>query len=723
MVTSDDFVIGAQVLSYSLRRQSCSFPLLCLVTPNLSPRSLSLLSGSGLTPVLVPPLPAPFPSHVAAWSAVGLTKLRIWSLTAYTRVLYIDADCIALRPLDWLLALPLDFAAAPDIFPPDRFNAGVLLVQPSLQVFASLLSSLPVLPSYDGGDTGFLNAAFPDWFGRAEGRLPFSCNAQRVMEWWTRRQPAYWDSGIGDVQLLHLCSSPKVWQARKGGRLERLWWSLHDDWRREEEEEERKEGEETAALPLVDLTACQLPVSAYTPTPLSFPSSLLSVSFRSSLGKRPLRFNVWSQHDDRWLSTLEQRYDRQAQALNAAVSSSPLSAPSIPHIIHQIWLGSAVPSSFSPLQQAWQRLHPHWRYELHTSLSGFPHSAPPSSPVHHRLLSLMAGASNYAQQADILRLDLLLAVGGLYADLDFQPFLPFDSLHGLPAVRLYCGMANTGTVELGNAIIAAAPGHPLVLAALQSLEVATDADTARSIIERTGPGHWTRCVMQWMEERGGERAEEDGVLVLPPSFLFPLPNSLRSLQVEEERLMFRRAESLAMHHWACSWQKDSAKVKEESKDGAAALPAATGSDTVSAAAALLLPDALLNRISQFLSLSLSWNHSVYWKRSASSAAATPPPSGCSACSRSLSTCHRLSCSAVARSSAVTALPRCKQHSTSSCCSRARLAFASFTLSAASRPSPQSPPPLQLPPLIPAPPPPISRSLTIQPMLRAANCSC
>jgi hypothetical protein len=55
MVTSDDFVIGAQVLSYSLRRQGCSFPLLCLVTPNVSFSSLRLLSASGLHPVLVPP--------------------------------------------------------------------------------------------------------------------------------------------------------------------------------------------------------------------------------------------------------------------------------------------------------------------------------------------------------------------------------------------------------------------------------------------------------------------------------------------------------------------------------------------------------------------------------------------------------------------------------------------------------------------------------------------
>ena len=32
-----------------------------------------------------------------------------------------------------------DFAAAPDVFPPDHFNAGVLVVRPSMSVFKALL--------------------------------------------------------------------------------------------------------------------------------------------------------------------------------------------------------------------------------------------------------------------------------------------------------------------------------------------------------------------------------------------------------------------------------------------------------------------------------------------------------------------------------------------------------------------------------------------------------
>lgn len=48
----------------------------------------------------------------------------------------------------------MEFAAAPDVFPPDKFNAGVIVVVPSLLVLEDMLSKVEELPSYDGGDTG-----------------------------------------------------------------------------------------------------------------------------------------------------------------------------------------------------------------------------------------------------------------------------------------------------------------------------------------------------------------------------------------------------------------------------------------------------------------------------------------------------------------------------------------------------------------------------------------
>jgi len=48
-------------------------------------------------------------------------------------------------------------AAAPDVFPPDNFNAGVLVLRPSMFVFREMLQKIDKVEPYDGGDTGFLN--------------------------------------------------------------------------------------------------------------------------------------------------------------------------------------------------------------------------------------------------------------------------------------------------------------------------------------------------------------------------------------------------------------------------------------------------------------------------------------------------------------------------------------------------------------------------------------
>ena len=46
----------------------------------------------------------------------------------YLQVFYIDADCMIKANPEIIFDRKVDFAAAPDVFPPDHFNAGVLLI-------------------------------------------------------------------------------------------------------------------------------------------------------------------------------------------------------------------------------------------------------------------------------------------------------------------------------------------------------------------------------------------------------------------------------------------------------------------------------------------------------------------------------------------------------------------------------------------------------------------
>lgn len=182
-------------------------------------------------------------SHVPTWdNNCGWTKLRVFELESYDTILYIDADCLVVKDVSQLLHIdePSIFspnnstakrmgllAASPDIFPPDRFNAGVMVLRPSKAVFDQMISRLPnssskpsgdstgMCTSYDGGDTGFLNSFYPGWYSEmpSYSRLPFGYNAQRFMYHCTyNKQPKYWDDAIDDLRIIHFSSSPKPWE-------------------------------------------------------------------------------------------------------------------------------------------------------------------------------------------------------------------------------------------------------------------------------------------------------------------------------------------------------------------------------------------------------------------------------------------------------------------------------------------------------------------------------
>lgn len=194
MITTDGFLPGAEALLESIREQQATLAaedrraVLCMVTKGVSPRVRSKLTSRGATVVEVPsigipgpelpaeppagettaaaasaaaPARAAAPAHVASWVATGYTKLNVWRLGlaawgGWAAVVYVDADAVVLEDLSPLFArlspgTPL--LAAPDVFPPDRFNAGVLGVwlDPDGATLADMLSKLSKLGTYDGG--------------------------------------------------------------------------------------------------------------------------------------------------------------------------------------------------------------------------------------------------------------------------------------------------------------------------------------------------------------------------------------------------------------------------------------------------------------------------------------------------------------------------------------------------------------------------------------------
>ena len=134
LLATDSYLPGVQLMHATLRQFTPTL-LVILITPNIS--KVTRLQLKYLDNVMineVPDIGKPNTS-TGSWESSQYTKLHIWTLVQFKKIFYIDADCMILEDPSPVFEIDTDFAAAPDVFPPDCFNAGVLLVKPSMEFF------------------------------------------------------------------------------------------------------------------------------------------------------------------------------------------------------------------------------------------------------------------------------------------------------------------------------------------------------------------------------------------------------------------------------------------------------------------------------------------------------------------------------------------------------------------------------------------------------------
>lgn len=219
LLTTDniDYLRGALVLGSSIRSFDSSRDMVCLVTPAVPTEWRSSLAVAGWTVLQVPVLEEFWWGHsdecsnfVAdqgeRWGHMA-TKIRLWQLTQYARVLYLDADTVLTSNVDDIFSTVTSFAAeAPKHH--TGFNAGVLMLSPSDKVFSELLSlgrqkhASQFGNLIDCTEQGLLNSYFIGDAGRKVTKLHIG-RADFKVDWRSDNTPfaVHW--------ITHVC--PKPW--------------------------------------------------------------------------------------------------------------------------------------------------------------------------------------------------------------------------------------------------------------------------------------------------------------------------------------------------------------------------------------------------------------------------------------------------------------------------------------------------------------------------------
>ncbi len=217
----------------------------------------------------------------------------------------------------------------------------------------------------------------------------------------------------------------------------------------------------------------------------------------------------------------------------------------IPKKIHQIWLGPKTPPAvFKQSQESIKKYHPDWEYKLWTDKDI------PDLYLHNQKFYDLS--DNYGEKADIVRYEILYKFGGVYADVDFICFKPFDILCQWDLWASMEPMDIAGGIGINNAIIGSIASHPILDHCISTIKESWYA--SKNIFVRVGPKHFKKSFLTCAEK------DHDNIIALPRSFFYPLDfqSGIWKLKGKTDYKLLNsalRPESFAVHLWAGTWRK------------------------------------------------------------------------------------------------------------------------------------------------------------------------
>jgi glycogenin glucosyltransferase len=213
LCNGDNYLPGVLVLGRSLEASGSTEERVVMVTPDVSTDARDELAKHGWKVRLVDPVANPsLDKMLYPRFETVFTKLCAWQLADYDRVVLMDADTLVLQNVDDLFERE-GFAAAPDFFMPDHFNSGVVVLDPSQAVFDRMIERLNAHGSYDGGDQGFLNEFFGDWWAMpVANRLPVGYNMANFIYQFMRGHHHLKATLESKAKIIHFLVQ-KPWQA------------------------------------------------------------------------------------------------------------------------------------------------------------------------------------------------------------------------------------------------------------------------------------------------------------------------------------------------------------------------------------------------------------------------------------------------------------------------------------------------------------------------------
>jgi glycogenin len=180
VITTDDYAVGAVALWESLRRTRPQYGLTVVITKKVSDECERSLQRSGLQTLRVDQqLRRSHASEAALrhWDNT-FSKLLMFELVQFEKIVYLDADMMVLRNLDHLFAKPHMSAAVPDKLMPGHESwvqlcSALMVIEPQPGLAGAIMQHVPAVESKmkSFSDQDLLHEHFPNWPSHPELEL------------------------------------------------------------------------------------------------------------------------------------------------------------------------------------------------------------------------------------------------------------------------------------------------------------------------------------------------------------------------------------------------------------------------------------------------------------------------------------------------------------------------------------------------------------------------
>jgi len=218
--------------------------------------------------------------------------------------------------------------------------------------------------------------------------------------------------------------------------------------------------------------------------------------------------------------------------------NSPSTSQKIPKIIHQIWLGGDVPPGEQQrCLNIEKSLPPGWSYKLWRD-SDVQELATFKNKAQFNTTNCLG------QKSDLLRMEILNNIGGIYLDTDFEVYKDFNNILDL---EFFCGIAYDREPTLLNSIMGSSPGNNFIKSLLE-LDKPLKWSNSIEVMDTTGPYFLTRKFFSEIDKN-------NNIVAFPNSFFFPFPSFNICKTIGNDYNNYIKNETMCCHLWCCSWMK------------------------------------------------------------------------------------------------------------------------------------------------------------------------